>query len=356
MPFNSGGQTYQGGNFLFQGLASAGQGVGKGVADALDKIDQNRKLDSYNDEVVQHSFNAGQISHEDYDKYLGSSRTQKTGIAAGIAANFIEDVKREQLNSLQEQRQAQAEETRQKAAAFNFTPQIVNLPSSFDQQGVPYAQPVNPSDQVLRPGVQMIEKRKGVWEPADAGGSGQDPVVTDPVVINGVTIPGIGSNRKTGQYLYYGTGSQNVQIDEKTGLPFWVDRKGDRHFLSTQQVMAGNMMPSTSGTPPPAAPSGGGINDILNNIFGAFGGTWDGGGPPPTATPAPSAAPAPSGAESLPAATPAPAGASPAAVAPMPAAKVKVKSPDGKKIGYIPAAQLEAAVRQGYIPIAQRVQ
>jgi len=322
MPFNSGGQSYQGGSFLFQGLASAG----KSVADAMEELNKDRKLDSYNDLVIQHAYQAGQIGLEDYNKYIGSSRTQKTGIAAGIAANFVEDVKRQQLDAAKEAQTALAEERSQRAATFNWTP---------DEAAKAAAEAT---------GNKLVQVGPGKVAVVPYGGSGQDQVVTDPLTISGQTIPGIGVNRKTGQYVYFGGlqqgGGVQVHVDPKTNLPYYLDERGKPHFLTTQQVMAGNMLPQQGGTPPPAQGGGVGseINRILQSIFpSGMTGPFKSASP----TPAPSAAPA--GGESLPVETPAPA----AAVAPMPAAKVKVKSPDGK-LYYLPVSQLDAALRQGY--------
>jgi hypothetical protein len=255
MPFTVSPGSYQGGNFLFAGLS----GAGKGVTDALDKLNENRKLDAYNDTVVQHALANGQISQEDYDKYVGSSRTRKTGIVAGIAANFIEDYRRQELAAQEEQRKATSELRAQQAAAFNWAP---------DEAAKQAARWTNN---------ELVQTGPGKFALAPYGGSGQDQVVTDPLTISGQQIPGIGVNRKTGQYVYYGGmqgGGVQVQTDPKTNLPYYVDQKGTPHFLSTQQVMAGNMMPSNS--PAPSATPGF-ISRQLQHLFG--------GGSSPTPTP-----------------------------------------------------------------------
>jgi hypothetical protein len=255
MPFTINPAAYQGGNFIFQGLSN----LGKGVGDAIEAAQNQNKMESYNDSIVQHAYQNGQITLEDLTKYRQMSHTSKTGYAAGLAANFAEDMKREQLAAAREERQAQAQLHQQQAAAFNFQP-------SDEQKALARAT-----------GNELIQTGPGKWTatPYDAG-NGQDAVVTDPLTINGQTIPGIGVNRKTGQYVYFGGlaggGIDNTAIDPVTHAPFYRDPKGNKHFLTGQQVMAGQMMPQpdTTATPPPAG--GMTMQDIWNAI-GSIGAT-----------------------------------------------------------------------------------
>jgi len=124
MPFTVNVGPYQGGSFLASGISNLGEGISKG----LQGWQEQNKMDAYNDTIVQHAFAQGQIGLEDLTKYRQMSHTQKTGFAGGIAANFLEDYKQEQLKSLKAQRQAQAEATtalteqRQAAAPWANTP------------------------------------------------------------------------------------------------------------------------------------------------------------------------------------------------------------------------------------------
>jgi len=129
MPFTVNVGPYQGGNFLASGLSSFGQSVGSAIKDVHTQLDDQRKMEAYNDSVVQHALQNKQITMEDYAKYRDMSRTQKTGFAAAQAANFMEDFRKEQLDSLKQSREASAEATRasaelrtQQAGAFNFEP------------------------------------------------------------------------------------------------------------------------------------------------------------------------------------------------------------------------------------------
>src|SRR6266542_955374 len=114
MPFTVSPSSYIGPQLLMQGASDFGKGIGQ----AFEKFDEQRKTEAYNDMIVQHAMQAGQVSLDDYTKYRGMSHSAKTGFAAGIAANFVEDLKKEQLAALKEQRQAQAELRQQQASAF----------------------------------------------------------------------------------------------------------------------------------------------------------------------------------------------------------------------------------------------
>jgi hypothetical protein len=279
MPFTVSPSAYQGGNFLFGGLSS----LGKGVGDAIQEAQNQNKMESYNDSIVQHAYQNGQITLEDLTKYRQMSHTSKTGYAAGLAANFVEDMKREQLAAAREERQAQAQLHQQQAAAFNF-------------------QPTEETKALARAtGNELLQTGPGKWAPVPYSGSGQDEVVTDPLKINGNVIPGIGVNRKTGQYVYFGGlgggGMDNTEIDPVTHAPFYRDPKGNKHFLTGQQVMAGQMLPQSDATPTPAPAGGMTMQDIWDAI-GSIGATSpadvQGGASPtpaPTATP-PAAVPA----------------------------------------------------------------
>jgi hypothetical protein len=177
---------------LFQGLSNIGKDIGSAVQDVQSKIDEQRKMEAYNDEVVKHALNSGQIALEDYAKYRDMSRTGKTGFAAGLAANFMEDFRKEQLDAMKEQRQASSESRlasaelrRQQANAFNFEPaeEMKQLARATNNE--------------------LVQTGPGKWSVVSYSGSGQDEVVTDPLKIGGKVIPGIGVNRKTGQYVYF---------------------------------------------------------------------------------------------------------------------------------------------------------
>jgi hypothetical protein len=55
MPFNSGGQTYIGGQLLASGLSNLGKGIGSAVEDVRNKIDEQRKMEAYNEQRLRAS-------------------------------------------------------------------------------------------------------------------------------------------------------------------------------------------------------------------------------------------------------------------------------------------------------------
>jgi len=85
MPYNP-GQTYIGGQLIAGGL----QNLGQGIQSAVEEIHKNQQLDAYNDYIAQQALNSQRITHEQYDKYLGLSRQQKTGFIAGINADLTD--------------------------------------------------------------------------------------------------------------------------------------------------------------------------------------------------------------------------------------------------------------------------
>jgi hypothetical protein len=249
---------------LFQGLSVAGENIAKAIEEAKKAQDEQ----AGNQIIIDHALANGRITPEEHTKYLQGSAGQKNSIVAGLARNFAMDIEQQKLNAAKEAQTALSEERSQRAAALNWTP------DAAAQQSARWTGnelvPVGPGKYALAP---------------YGGGSGQDQVVTDPLTISGKAIPGIGVNRKTGQYVYYGGmqgGGVQVQTDPKTNLPYYIDQKGQPHFLTTNQVMAGNMMPSNA--PAPSATPGF-IARQLQSLFG--------GGASPT--PAPAAAQAPVG-------------------------------------------------------------
>jgi len=93
-----------------------GQGISGGAIKAFEKAQEGQKLDAYNDMIVQNALASNEITHEDWQKYMGSSRNQKTGIAAGIAANFTHNLAKQKAAADEESRKAMAEYRTQLAA------------------------------------------------------------------------------------------------------------------------------------------------------------------------------------------------------------------------------------------------
>jgi hypothetical protein len=336
MPFTVNVGPYQGGNYLFEGLSGLGKSVGSAIQTAHSELEDQQKKEAYNDAIVNHALQNKQITLEDYTKYRKMGDNQKTGFAAGLAANFMEDFRNEQLKAMQESRAASAELRRQQADALSFEPSEENKALARSM------------------GNELIQTAPGKWQVVPYGGSGQDEVQTDPLKVGDKVIPGIGVNRKTGQYVYFpqdvGNGVK-IEVDPQTGTPFYRDIKGNPHPLTGQQIMAGQIMPNQPGaaTAQPQQQGGGMLDSIINGIFNSVGGVspFDSSG---SGQPSPTPAQTPDAQAPIAAATgnevtaPAPVVAQPSGQ------KVKVKSPDGR-VGLIPAEQLPAALTKGYTQV-----
>lgn len=84
------------------GLAPGINAISGAVQDWQRKQEKQQELMGYNDSVVQHAYQNGLISPEELQKYQAASLTQKTGIAAGYAANMNADLQRQQAQQQQQ--------------------------------------------------------------------------------------------------------------------------------------------------------------------------------------------------------------------------------------------------------------
>jgi hypothetical protein len=101
MPFNAGGQTYQGGALLAQGLGNFGQGIGAGI---LGQIEEQRKKDQFADQIMLQALENGYATPDDWLKYSQSNHKAKQDYAMRIASNFHDDAqKKRELQNAQTQ-------------------------------------------------------------------------------------------------------------------------------------------------------------------------------------------------------------------------------------------------------------
>lgn len=224
MPFTVNVGPYQGGNFLMQGLTNAGEGIAK----AIQANQEQDKTAAYNDMIVQHALNNGEINLEDFTKYKAMGHSAKTGFAASIAANFVEDLKREQMQGLREQRQAQAELRKQQAAAFGWKP---------DQSAI---------DAARWTGNELVQTGPGKFQPVPYGDTtggdlGNPQIMPFNNPITGQPVPGFGIVRQPGgkqfQVVQFGSDEPVVQVDEN-GVPYLKGPKGVKVPLNVQQLGA----------------------------------------------------------------------------------------------------------------------
>ena len=169
MPYNP-GISYHGDQYIYGGLQNLGEGVQKLFQERA-KEQEELAADQAIVELgrtMKNPVTGEPLMTTDMEhQWATGNAKQKAGIAQGITRTFALGMQAQQASALQEQRQAQAELRKQQADALNFQPRSVYVPPVANPQGIPYAQPVDIANQIQRPGgTQMIETRKGQFEPA----------------------------------------------------------------------------------------------------------------------------------------------------------------------------------------------
>jgi hypothetical protein len=81
-----------------QGVAAGISTLGSAVGGAIQKHEKDLQVDGYNDLIAQQALESGQITPEQYAKYNGMSRPNKTGFVAGINANAVNNWRQQQAN------------------------------------------------------------------------------------------------------------------------------------------------------------------------------------------------------------------------------------------------------------------
>jgi hypothetical protein len=180
------------------GLGLVGvQNVAQEIAEARKRYDENQKLGAYNDSLVRHAYQTGQISLDELNDYQQAAGSKKTGIAAGLAANMLDNHNREKDRQQQAYQNAQIDHLNAEAAYNNahaaalqtpaapFAPSIVMAPGPGGTQ-VPFAMTSPHSAQPLR---------------GPDGGS--EETVIDPVIdpVTKQPMAGVGVIRHSGQKI-----------------------------------------------------------------------------------------------------------------------------------------------------------
>jgi hypothetical protein len=192
MPYDP-GISYQGGNYLFQGLSGLGRNIGSGIEDAQKKHDELARQLGESDTIVNYARAHNQMSPEDYTKYIGASATQKSGIAEGLAKNLALDAAdRHQQAALQNAIDVARIHAAAAGAGMAFsTPEQVAFTQSYLPPGYTAA-PGRGAPQIIKPeGDEGISVEDIAHKQVE--GSGTDPV-TNPAIY--VTY-----NKKTNQPL-----------------------------------------------------------------------------------------------------------------------------------------------------------
>jgi hypothetical protein len=233
------------------GLGLVGvQNVAQEIAEARKRYDENQKLGAYNDSLVRHAYQTGQISLDELNDYQQAAGNKKTGIAAGLAASMLDNHNREKERQQQAYQNAQIEHLNAEAAYNNAHAAALQTPETpFAPSIVPLKGPNGEDYPVLMTSPHSAAPLRG---PEGADG----PIANDPVLDpTGKPIPGVLNNRKTGQYFYYNTGGAPVPVerDPQTGSFFYRNLKGEPKALTGGNVQAGMLAPEASPSPAPAA-------------------------------------------------------------------------------------------------------
>lgn len=187
------------------------------MIEALKRYQQTQKEQAFSDQVVQGL--AKNPSTQKYlmgdkdgtvadalDRYTKMGHNQKQGYSQGLMANMAADL---------QQQKAQQDAGQLKNNA-----------------------------QYQQAQIQELNARSGLYNKQAQDTGSLDPVVTDPLVVDGKPIPGIGTNRKTGQYVYFGQNGQggdngtHITFDQKTGVPGYPDNKGTWKPLKIEDIQA----------------------------------------------------------------------------------------------------------------------
>jgi hypothetical protein len=268
MPFTVSPGTYQGGEFLYGGLS----GLGKGIGDAFQKVQQAQADETADSLIVKHALDTGQLTADQYADFKNGSRAQKNGIVAGLARNFAMDLAQQNLETQkatraaqEESRLASAELRRQQAAAFNWTPDEA-------------------AKQVARwAGTELVQVGPGKFQPVpygDVAGSDQPVSARRLKDDAGRSLPYVAISKP---------GSNAFQIRPDLPGGFEIDPSGLTNEIGTRDAnnvwrpvkASDKMFIERKDQPPPPAPQPSILSRAYQAVFG--------GGTPATPTPTPSA-------------------------------------------------------------------
>lgn len=216
------------------------------MIEALKRYQQTQKEQAFSDQVVQGL--AKNPSTQKYlmgdkdatvadalDRYTKMGHNQKQGYSQGLMANMASDL---------QQQKAQQDAS--------------SLKNNQDYQ---------------RAMIQEAQAHGRYFDKQAQDTGSLDPVVTDPLVVDGKPIPGIGTNRKTGQYVYFGqnqgqVGGSLITFDEKTGVPGYKDQKGTWKPIKVEDVQAATAYKASQQPPAPSSGMSLGNNPIVNYFRG----------------------------------------------------------------------------------------
>jgi hypothetical protein len=214
---------YHGDQYLYQGITSASEDIAKNATKALadyEKAKQQQRVGDMTMELGSKTINPATgepyISTDELNKYTRGNHAQKQDFVTAKMGLFAQQ--------LLDQKAADEHNVAQAHAAYYN------------------AATVKPGDLEAHQAIEDEYRNRALQQQWDIvnlknnGGEDNNPVITDPLKINDKEIPGIGVNRKTGQYVYFGESA--MERDPKTGALGVRDTRGNFKPITAEQTNA----------------------------------------------------------------------------------------------------------------------
>jgi len=122
---------------MAQGLNNLGSGIGEGIAKAISESKKMEEEQGADQVILNFAKQQGMVTPEIETEYMKGSHSAKTGIVAGLVRQFALSAQQKQVDSLEEQRKAQAEERQQRAAILKTQQEntlLASEPPTEDQR------------------------------------------------------------------------------------------------------------------------------------------------------------------------------------------------------------------------------
>lgn len=117
MPYNP-GISYRGDQYIAQGISSLGQNVGQSIFKIKEDLDKAKEDKAADDILFGLAQQQNMLNPEEQARYLSGDTKERNGIIAGTLRKFALNFQQQQLESLQEQRAANADYRRMQMQMF----------------------------------------------------------------------------------------------------------------------------------------------------------------------------------------------------------------------------------------------
>lgn len=214
---------YHGDQYLYQGITSASEDIAKNATKALadyEKAKQQQRVGDMTMELGSKTINPATgepyISTDELNKYTRGSHAQRQDFVTAKMGLFAQQ--------LLDQKAADEHNVAQAHAAY------YNAATG------------KPGDLEAHQAIEDEYRNRALqqqWDIANLKNNSvgdNNPVITDPLKINDKEIPGIGVNRKTGAYVYFG--ESGMERDPNTGALGIRDTRGNFKPITAEQTNA----------------------------------------------------------------------------------------------------------------------